>query len=80
MTGSGMATSSRNAISMMISAATTAMISLARVLGLEICCPRYPPAETWIPAGSAAFLAVSRMLSPWASVRSPDETFRAAEM
>ncbi len=38
--GSGVATSRRNAINMITRAAITAMISLARVLGLESCWPR----------------------------------------
>ncbi len=55
------------------------MISLSPVLGLESCWPRYPPAETSIPAlraGSAA----SRTLLASSSSRSPDDTFSARLM
>ena len=51
--GSGAATKVRKAKTRMIRAASTPMISLSPVLGLESCWPRYPPAETSIPAFSA---------------------------
>ena len=55
------------------------MISLAPVLGLESCWPRYPPAETSIPAFRAGS-AASRTLLASSSSRSPDETFSARLM
>ncbi len=63
----------------MISAPITPMISLVRVLGLESCCPRYPPADTSIPALRAGS-AESRTLFASSSSRSPDETFSATAM
>ena len=79
VTGSGAATKVRKANSRMIRAARTPMISLSPVLGLESCWPRYPPAETLMPASRAGW-AASKTLFASSSSRSPDETFSATAM
>lgn len=77
--GSAIATAVPNTAIRTRIATSTPMRSLVAVSGVESCEPRYPPADTSIPAADAGFV-LAKMPSASSVLRFPELRLRKTEM